>query len=292
MAPVLRPAFCGSGIAPLFDVEGPRLLCRPTAGDRGVDGLGHAQRHGLAGALVGVAQPDQLLCALFRDGGSAGEASSGYPGIRAGAPRFPDPVGLGDSVFDPEPVDPVGARFVVPGAARIVVVRIGHHFVSFAVHGVAAVDGLLQIEAAAAFGKAVLQPLSDAHDCDHPLRYFPRPGHPAGNGAVVFAAVRFAGGVSMAETRRNQVPQIVEPFQEIDGQPTPSIIVPCHNEEEMVPIFHKEIAAVSDQLSDAAFELIFVNDGSKDATLAELKRLAAVDQRVHYLSFSRGSSTI
>ncbi len=66
-----------------------------------------------------------------------------------------------------------------------------------------------------------------------------------------------------------------------------SIIVPCHNEEEMVPIFHKEIAAVSDQLLDAAFELIFVNDGSKDATLAELKRLAALDERVHYLSFSR-----
>lgn len=66
-----------------------------------------------------------------------------------------------------------------------------------------------------------------------------------------------------------------------------SIIVPCHNEEEMVPIFHKEIAAVSDQLPDAAFELIFVNDGSKDATLAELKRLASLDERVHYLSFSR-----
>ena len=66
-----------------------------------------------------------------------------------------------------------------------------------------------------------------------------------------------------------------------------SIIVPCHNEEEMVPIFHKEIAAVSDQLLDAAFELIFVNDGSKDATLAELKRVASLDERVHYLSFSR-----
>ena len=66
-----------------------------------------------------------------------------------------------------------------------------------------------------------------------------------------------------------------------------SIIVPCHNEEEMVPIFHKEIAAVSDQLPDAAFELIFVNDGSKDTTLAELKRLASLDERVHYLSFSR-----
>ena len=66
-----------------------------------------------------------------------------------------------------------------------------------------------------------------------------------------------------------------------------SIVVPCHNEEEMVPIFHKEITAVRDQLPDAVFELIFVNDGSKDATLAELKRLASLDERVHYLSFSR-----
>ena len=66
-----------------------------------------------------------------------------------------------------------------------------------------------------------------------------------------------------------------------------SIVVPCHNEEEMVPIFHKEITVVSDQLPDAVFELIFVNDGSKDATLAELKRLASLDERVHYLSFSR-----
>ena len=66
-----------------------------------------------------------------------------------------------------------------------------------------------------------------------------------------------------------------------------SIVVPCHNEEEMVPIFHKEITAVSDQLPDAVFEMIFVNDGSKDATLAELKRFASLDERVHYLSFSR-----
>ena len=66
-----------------------------------------------------------------------------------------------------------------------------------------------------------------------------------------------------------------------------SIVVPCHNEEEMVPIFHKEITAVSEQLPDAVFEMIFVNDGSKDATLAELKRIASLDERVHYLSFSR-----
>lgn len=66
-----------------------------------------------------------------------------------------------------------------------------------------------------------------------------------------------------------------------------SIVVPCHNEEEMVPIFHKEITAVSEQLPDAVFEMIFVNDGSKDATLDELKRVASLDERVHYLSFSR-----
>ena len=66
-----------------------------------------------------------------------------------------------------------------------------------------------------------------------------------------------------------------------------SIVVPCHNEEEMVPIFHKKITAVSEQLPDAVFEMIFVNDGSKDATLAELKRVASLDERVHYLSFSR-----
>ena len=66
-----------------------------------------------------------------------------------------------------------------------------------------------------------------------------------------------------------------------------SIVVPCHNEEEMVPIIHKEITAGSEQLPDAVFEMIFVNDGSKDATLAELKRLASLDERVHYLSFSR-----
>ena len=55
----------------------------------------------------------------------------------------------------------------------------------------------------------------------------------------------------------------------------------------MVPIFHKEIAAVSDQLPDATIELIFVNDGSKDDTLAKMKQVAALDERVHYLSFSR-----
>ena len=178
----------------------------------------------MVGAAVGVAQPDQLLCDLFRDGGGAGEASAGYPGLCAGASPFPDPVCLGDSVHDPKPVDPLCTRIVVPGAERAVADGTRHHFVPAVVHGVAAVDRNLQIETVAAFGKAVLQPLPDAHDFNHPVRDILGSGHPAGNGLAAFAAVRFAGGVSMAEACRNQVPRFAEPFQEIDGQPAPSVI--------------------------------------------------------------------
>ena len=117
-----------------------------------------------------------------------------------------------------------GARFIVPGAACAVADWCGDHFVPVIVHGIAAFDGLLQIETAAAFGKAVLQPLPDAHDFNHPVRDILGSGHPAGNGAVVFSAVRFAGGVSVAEARRNQVPRFAETFQEIDGQPASSMI--------------------------------------------------------------------
>ena len=66
-----------------------------------------------------------------------------------------------------------------------------------------------------------------------------------------------------------------------------SIIVPCHNEEEMVPFFHQDIAASTDHRPDATIELIYVNDGSKADTLAKMKQVAALDERVHYLSFSR-----
>ena len=101
MALVLHPAFCCCGVSSLPDRESLRGLCRPAVRDRGVDKLGYAERLGLVGAPVGVAQPDQLLCDLFRDGGGAGEASSGHPGICAGAPPFPDPFGLGDPVLIP-----------------------------------------------------------------------------------------------------------------------------------------------------------------------------------------------
>ena len=66
-----------------------------------------------------------------------------------------------------------------------------------------------------------------------------------------------------------------------------SVIVPCYNEEEALKYFYKEIDAVSKKMKELIFEFIFVNDGSKDKTLEELKALAKNDKRVRYVSFSR-----
>ena len=65
-----------------------------------------------------------------------------------------------------------------------------------------------------------------------------------------------------------------------------SLIVPCYNEEEALPIFYTEIKKVLGSMK-TEYELIFVNDGSKDGTLAILKELAKQDDGVVYLSFSR-----
>lgn len=66
-----------------------------------------------------------------------------------------------------------------------------------------------------------------------------------------------------------------------------SIIVPCYNEQEVLPIFYKEITRVAADMAGYDFEFIFVDDGSKDETLSECKKLAESDGRVKYVSFSR-----
>lgn len=66
-----------------------------------------------------------------------------------------------------------------------------------------------------------------------------------------------------------------------------SLIIPCYNEEPSLPYFWKEIRTVMQQMSECRFELIFVNDGSKDRTLELLREMAAQDERVKYISFSR-----
>ena len=66
-----------------------------------------------------------------------------------------------------------------------------------------------------------------------------------------------------------------------------SVVVPCFNEEEALPVYYREMCKVMKNMSDVEFELLFVDDGSKDATLAFLKRLNETDARCRYLSFSR-----
>ena len=66
-----------------------------------------------------------------------------------------------------------------------------------------------------------------------------------------------------------------------------SIIVPCYNEEESLPIFYKEIDKISKEMKSVDFEFLFINDGSKDKTLEILRKLAKKDKRVRYVSFSR-----
>ena len=68
---------------------------------------------------------------------------------------------------------------------------------------------------------------------------------------------------------------------------TISLIVPCFNEEESIPLFYEETDKVSNKMKDVTFEMIFVNDGSKDKTLEILRDLSKKDKRVRYVSFSR-----
>ena len=70
-----------------------------------------------------------------------------------------------------------------------------------------------------------------------------------------------------------------------------SVIVPCYNEEEVLPLFYAEITKVSAQMQEQypelMFEYLFIDDGSKDKTLASLRELSRQDTRVRYISFSR-----
>lgn len=67
-----------------------------------------------------------------------------------------------------------------------------------------------------------------------------------------------------------------------------SVIVPCLNEQESIPIFYNEIDKIANKMKDQVnFELIFVDDGSKDDTLNVTKELNKKDDRIKYISFSK-----
>lgn len=65
-----------------------------------------------------------------------------------------------------------------------------------------------------------------------------------------------------------------------------SLVVPCYNEQEVINLFYAEIQKVKKDFENVEFEIIFVNDGSRDKTL-ELMRSLSKNKDVRYISFSR-----
>ena len=68
-----------------------------------------------------------------------------------------------------------------------------------------------------------------------------------------------------------------------------SVVVPCYNEEESVELFYRELLKHTSFLpeKDMELELIYIDDGSQDRTVEEIKKLREKDGRVHLVSFSR-----
>ena len=66
-----------------------------------------------------------------------------------------------------------------------------------------------------------------------------------------------------------------------------TIAVPCYNEEPALEPFFAAVSAVAKQMSEVEFEFLFIDDGSRDGTLAQILELTRRDSRVKYISFSR-----
>ena len=64
-------------------------------------------------------------------------------------------------------------------------------------------------------------------------------------------------------------------------------MVPAYNEEEALPFLYERVSKIMDEMKNYEFELLFVNDGSKDNTLNEIKELRKKDKRISYVDFSR-----
>lgn len=66
-----------------------------------------------------------------------------------------------------------------------------------------------------------------------------------------------------------------------------SIIIPAYNEEESLPFLYERLEKLMNEIKDYEFEVLFVNDGSRDKTLQIIKELRNKDERICYVDFSR-----
>ena len=66
-----------------------------------------------------------------------------------------------------------------------------------------------------------------------------------------------------------------------------SIIIPAYNEEESLPLLYDRLKKLMDDMKDYEFEILFVNDGSKDKTIEIIKDFRSKDERICYVDFSR-----
>ena len=66
-----------------------------------------------------------------------------------------------------------------------------------------------------------------------------------------------------------------------------TILIPAYNEEESLPFLYERVSKIMNEIKNYDFELLFVNDGSKDKTLEEIKKMREEDSRISYVDFSR-----
>ena len=66
-----------------------------------------------------------------------------------------------------------------------------------------------------------------------------------------------------------------------------SVVVPCYNEQEALPIFYVETTKELEKIPNVTWEFVLVDDGSRDKTLETMQKLAENDEKVKYISFSR-----
>ena len=66
-----------------------------------------------------------------------------------------------------------------------------------------------------------------------------------------------------------------------------SLLIPCYNEEASLPILYNELVQLMDNHTQYEWEVLFVNDGSRDATIQIIKELHRKDTRICYVDLSR-----